>query len=369
MTIKTKTDYSIEEQREITSGTTGQAAAVSSARHTATREGRTVVFGEYDPGKVRGRAQDPEFDAVLTSMKMRHAKTGISPATIINMLPIPLVVNSPMDKLRVRIPACTGADMDFTAHTWEECAIEVRYIGEGVNQPWDFLPIQLAEAFEMEYYACGGVTAIQGYPTEENLAKPENVERIQASLERMYVWMMSKIIEANGFWNSVNHGMAGAIVEVHRVCATRMFEIGKIPELPPWIQAVREASAIEAKCPNCAVIPEVGAVKCVACNTILDPVTAFLKNLITEEHESLEWLTRAEVKELGISAYVAETIDEKPARLKAGKRKPLSIANANAIREEDAAAAAAADAAEKRADAKAAKATAEAAKAAKNEGK
>lgn len=333
MPVQTKTDYTLDEQREITSSTTGQAQAVASVRHTATREGRTVIFGEYDPGKVRGRAQDPQFEATLVSMKMRHEKTGISAATIINMLPISLVVNSPMDKLKVRVPPALGANLDFTCHTWEECAIEVKYLGDGVNTPWEFHPIQLAEAFESEYYAFGGVVAITGFPTESNLAA--NREKIDACLERMYVWMMEKIIEANGFWNTANHGAAAAIVDVHRVCAMRMFELGRIPELPPWIQAQRSASAVEAKCPFCAFIPEPGAVICLKCSEVLDPAAAFARGKITEEHASLERLTRAEVEELGISAYVAETSDEKGERLKAGKRKPLSIAHLNALAEDE----------------------------------
>lgn len=331
----TKKDYSVEEQREISSGTQKDAKGILDARHIHTVQGRTVVFGEYDPGKARGRAQDPEFETVLTSMKARHAKTGIQPATVINMLPLPLVVNSPMHALRsVRIAACMGANMDFVAHTWEECAIEVRYIGEGVNQPWEFLPIQLADAFEAEYYAFGGVVAIVGLPTEENLSKPENAEKLLSCLERMYVWMMGKIVEANGFWNSPQHSAAAAIVDVHRVCATRMFEIGKIPELPSWIQPVRDQSAIEAKCPTCGVIPETGAVKCVTCNEILNPVAAFQNGTITEEHEALERLTREEVEELGISAFVAETVDEKPKRLADGRRKPKSLAQRRAEQEE-----------------------------------
>jgi hypothetical protein len=361
--MATKVEYSIEEQREMSGSKTELAQAVSGVRHTVTHQGKTIVFGEYDPGKAKGRKQDPEFEAVLTSMKMRHQKTGISPATVINMLPLPLVVNSPMHTIGgVRIPACKGANLDFTAHVWYDCAIEVRYIGEGVNQPWDFLPIQLAEAFESEYYAMGGVVAIVGLPDEENLAKPENAQKIADALERMYVWMMSKIVEANALWNSPNHGLSAAIVEVHRVCATRMFEIGKIPELPAWIQPVRDQSAIEAKCPTCGTIPETNAVKCVVCNEILDPATAFLNGTIGEEHGALERLTRAEVTELGISAYVAETVDEKPARLAEGRRKPKSIAQLRAEKEDADRAEAEQDARDRKAAAQRAIAKAEAEK-------
>jgi|GEM_PF-4077790 len=329
-------EYSIEDQRELSSERTAQSRGIS-GRHTVTYQGQTVVFGDYDPGKAAGRARDPEFETVLQSMKARHAKTGIQPACVINMLPLALVVNSPMHSIGgVRVPPCLGSHLDFTAHVWRECAIEVRYIGEGVNQPWDFLPIQLAEAFESEYYSTGGVIALVGEPTEENLSKPENAQKIADCLERMYVWMMGKIVEANGFWNSPNHGAAAAIVEVHRVCATRMFEIGKIPALPDWIQAVREASQIEAKCPTCGVIPEAGAVKCVTCNEILDVVAAWDNGngIITEEHAAFERLTRAEVMELGISAYVAETSDERPARLAEGRKKPKSIAQLRAEADE-----------------------------------
>jgi hypothetical protein len=326
-------EFSIEDQRESSSSQTAMASGIS-GRHTVTHQGQTVIFGEYDPGKAKGRARDLQFESVLESMLMRHARTGIQHATVINFLPLPLVVNSPMDELRVRIDACVGRDLDYTAHTWDHCAIQVKYLGDGVNTPWEHLPIDLAQAFENEYYAMGGVIAITGDATPENLEKPENAEKINACLERMYVWMMSKIIEANGFWNSPNHMAAAAIVEVHRVCATRMFDIGKIPQLPEWIQPVTEQSAIEARCPFCGIIPAVGAVICVTCNEVLDPVAAFLNGKITEEHASLERLTRAEVGDLGISAFVAETSDEKPARLAEGRRKPKSIAQRRAEQEE-----------------------------------
>lgn len=323
----------VQTQREMSSSKTPQAAGIS-ARHTVTHQGQTVVFGDYDPGKAKGRARDLEFEKVLESMLLRHSKTGIQAATVINMLPLPLVVNSPMDELRVRIPACTGRDKDFVAHTWTHCAIQVKYLGDGINTPWEHLPIDLATAFENEYWDMGGVAVIAGEATAENMAKPENLARIDESLERMYRWMMSKIIEGNGFWNSVNHGAAAAIVEVHRLCATRMFEIGKIPALPPWIQEVREQAEIDAKCPTCGVIPETGAVKCVTCNEILNPVAAFLNGTITEEHAALERLTREQVEEIGISAFVAETSDEKPARLASGRRKPKSLAQVRAEQDE-----------------------------------
>lgn len=345
-------DYSVEEQRRMSVEQIPALNGTITTRYIHTVQGSTVAIGEIAP--QRGRAQNPEFDKRLVSMLARHAKTGVMPATIINMLPLPLVVNSPMATLRVRIPACIGSNLDYTAYTWTEPTIESVYAGDGIYQPFDFLPVDLAEAFQNEYYNMGGVVLILGMPTKKNLELPENVEKINAALERMYVWMMGRIVEANGFWNSPNHGAAAAIVDVHRVCATRMYEIGKIKVLPEWIVEVREDALIDNKCPTCATIPESGATKCVACNTILNPAQAFMDGIITEEDASLERLTRAEVTELGISAFVAETVDEKPARLAEGRRKPKSIAQIRAEQEQADIDARAEEAREKRADAKAA---------------
>lgn len=358
-------DYSVEEQRRMSVEQIPALNGTITTRHIHTIQGSTVSIGEIS--HQRGRAQNPEFDKRLVSMLARHAKTGVMPATIINMLPLPLVVNSPMATLRVRIPACIGSNLDYTAYTWTEPTIESVYAGDGIYQPFDFLPVDLAEAFQNEYYNMGGVVLILGMPTKANLELPENVVKINAALDRMYVWMMGRIVEANGFWNSPNHGAAAAIVDVHRVCATRMYEIGKIPALPPWIQEIREQAAIDAKCPTCGTIPESGAVKCISCNEILDPGTAFLNGTITEEHAALERLTRDEVMDLGISAFVAETVDEKPARLAEGRRKPKSIAQVRAEKEQADIDARAEEAREKRADAKAAQVAAEVARAAKND--
>jgi hypothetical protein len=360
-------DYSVEEQRRMSVEQIPALSGTITTRFIHNVQGKTVAIGEIAP--QRGRAQNPEFEKRLVSMRARHAKTGITPATIINMLPLPLVVNSPMADLRVRIPACIGSHLDFTAYTWVEPTIEAVYAGDGIYQPFDFLPVDLAEAFQNEYYNFGGVVLILGMPTKENLGLPENVEKINLALERMYTWMMGRIVEANGFWNSPNHGAAAAIVDVHRVCATRMYEIGKIPSLPPWIQEIREQAAIDAKCPTCGMIPEAGAVKCISCNEILDPATAFLNGTITEEDASLERLTRDEVVDLGISAFVAETVDEKPSRLAEGRRKPKSIAQVRAENEQTELEEKAEAAREKRADAKAAQVAADAARNSKNEKK
>jgi hypothetical protein len=62
------------------------------------------------------------------------------------------------------------------------------------------------------------------------------------------------------------------------------------------------------------------------CGYIIDPRRAYEIQAIGEDDLSLERLTRADVTEMGITDYVAETIDEKRSRLEIGAPKPLSIA-------------------------------------------
>lgn len=305
-----------------------------------TTEGGQVI--EAPVGRINetfkstpGLARNPAYESSLMSIRMRHAATGIQPATILNFLPIPLVVNSVAQGVKdVRIPPAPtkaeGTD-DFSFHVWHEPSIEVAYRGEGINQPVDFLPIQVAKAFVDEYANFGGVVMFRGLPTAETLAQPEIVEMIDVARTRMHTWMLSKIEEANGEWNSPNRQGSKNIVGLHRQCALQMKDLGLIDELPEWVTEARSLKDVAKKCPICQTLPNPGALECQSCRYAFDPAGLYLKGTITEEDASLERLTRKEVEDLGISAYVAETIDEKPARLKRGDPKPVSIAAMRAM--------------------------------------
>jgi hypothetical protein len=316
-------EASIDEQREMTSADLPLAAAVTSTTHVARVNGRTAAVGELEAGRARGRSQDPRYDSLVESMRNRHDATGIRPATVLNFLPLPLTVNSPMHSLRVQIPPCYGTK-EFTAHTWEEADIQVLYAGEGINQPWDYMPIQLARAFEAEYRLQGGVIAFTG--SLDDVDRPDVVKQIDAAKVASYAWMHGKIEEGNAEWNSPNRQNARNITSLHRDCAQKLFDLKLLTYLPEWIQTVRRPEDIPKGCQGCGATPEHNAVKCVKCNYIIDPAKAFSIGMINEESESLERLPRSVVEELGVSAYVAETSDERPERLQAGLPKPLSIA-------------------------------------------
>lgn len=323
----------VETIREVASSGTAVATGLKSDTHVLqTPGGVEIRVGEINMDAIRqtpGRNFDPQYANAFMAMKQRHEATGIQAATILNFLPIPLVVNSPMEELKVRIPPAPlpeeGKDA-FSFHVWSEPAIVVKDMGENLRTPIDYMPVQLAKAFLDEYREFGGVVMFRGIPDAETLSRPDVREAIEAAKEAMVQWMLKKVEEANGQWNTPNNSGVRNIVTLHRWCAQRLYDLGIIDELPEWITPSKKLKDVAAKCPVCQTIPKPGAVECLACHYILDPVTAFLKNIINEEDASLERLTRKQVEDLGISAYVAETADEKPERLKRGDPKPLSLA-------------------------------------------
>jgi hypothetical protein len=291
-----------------------------------------------DGGIVRGRAYDHAYMALKNAVLKRISATGLRPYTLVSFLPIPLIVCSPMESLRVRIaPAphpedvAAGRAYPFSWHTWDQPAIEVMERGENTKQPWEYHPIQLAQEFLEQYKEYGGIYLFEGYMTKEVMESDKFQEGTEACKEGMFVWMRSKIEEANAEWNSPNHMGAKNIVEYHRLCAMWLKQYGIIDNLPEWITEARRLQDVQAKCPRCKNTPQAGALTCTVCNEILDPAQAFTEGFITEEHAALERLTRKQVEELGCSAFVAETADERPERVKQGLPRPLSIAQKRAL--------------------------------------
>jgi hypothetical protein len=311
---------SIEEQREM-----------ASERASRTR---TEATPGIEPGKAAGRMQDKKYEMAREAMRNRHADTEIRPVSIINLLPIPLVVNSTMQDLKVRIEPCKRGE-PFAWHTWFEPAIEANYTGEGGNMPYDFMPLTLARAFEKEYRDYGGVFILHGEPDEETLARPKVKAQFEEARAKMQKWMVSMMEKANGMWNTLNHVGQLGIGDIHRECAHYLFEVGVILALPPWVTTIRTPDQVAKACLRCGTVPALGASICIACQNVIDPAAAFTGGFITEEDASLERLTRAEVIDLGISAFVAETVDEKPDRLSGGLPKPKSLAQKNAEKAEE----------------------------------
>lgn len=283
----------------------------------------TVQVNNYDPGSAPGRAQDKQFKARLESMKQRHRATGTIPATIVNFLPYKLMVSSPDTCFTRGVPPATG-DKPYATRTWTEPFIIAYNRGEQGREPFDIHPLQIAEAFVHENPR-GGVVVLPC--TEKEVGDPKYKDLLDREAQRA-VALMEEFVSKGEF----SYNETGYVDNVQKACAQRLFDLKIMAQLPNWKPVSRKLHEVPVTCGSCGKTADSKfTVRCANCNYVIDPAKAYLDGIIGEDHESLERLTRAEVAKLGISDYVAETVDEKKERIKQGLQKPMSVAAHRAL--------------------------------------
>jgi hypothetical protein len=187
--------------------------------------------------------------------------------------------------------------------------------------------MMMAEEFMREYATIGGIMLYEGTIEEfEEDERPAKTAVFAEEQERGIKWMLEKVKQANDFWNTPQHAQSRNITEQHRICATRCMQFNRLgTKKPEWMDTERAAGDLVPPCKSCGAEPAAGAARCRQCGFIIDPIKAFQNQEIDEKHLSLQRLTRAQVVELKISAFVAETADERDARLERGDDMPLSL--------------------------------------------
>lgn len=303
--------------------------------------GRTVEIAKIDHAAL-GRPVDKQYERNLASVQGRLNAIGVMTATVINFLPIPLVSDSCIDLLKPTkariLPPKDGED--FSSYVFGEAFIEPSRMG--VDSPLiavDWHPIQLAQEFSR--INPKGVMTFIGIPSD--VTREDWRRRISPEQQhngRTYgqvfddtraaaiLYMQEKLRSGNE-----DDRLKRNPSEPAKASARRLKQLGLIKNFPNWVEKQYDVTAVIPTCPQCQRPCEVGAVSCTnpGCGGlrgayILNPRKAYEINAIDESDLSLERLTRAEVEEMGISDYVAETSDEKPLRLKRGEAKPISVA-------------------------------------------
>jgi hypothetical protein len=320
----------VREQQEITSSSLPIADAVDQGYREIYRDpqtGLTALVGKLDQRRAiqQGRPVDYRFTQRMSMLRRRLRSTKNVPVTIINTLPIRLAVNSPLPALQQGVNACE-MDKDFSFFTWMDSTIEVS-LQEGQKIPLDYNPLMLAEEFMREYAQIGGVMIYEGTVEDFIEDERETTKKLfDDCMEAGLKWQLGKVKQANDYWNTPNHQLSINITELHRACATRCLVRGRIGNVKPaWMDMERAAADLIAPCKSCGAEPNKETARCRQCGYVIDPIKAFLAQDIDEKHIALERLTRAQVMDLHISDFVAETIDEREARLARGEAKPLSI--------------------------------------------
>jgi hypothetical protein len=319
-------------ERAVASARTSAAVADVADVQRVNYGGRTVEIARVNHAAL-GRPTDPQYEANLASTMTRVNQIGVNTATVVNFLPIQLKSDSVLDPLRGVIIRPPKDDEDFSVHIFKDVHYEP--VRMGMDSPLiaiDTHPIVLASEFAK--INPQGVFSFIGIPSDlQSKAWRDRVSPEMQHSGRTYgqvfddtyaaavMWMQDKLRAGNE-----SDRMKRNPSEPEKASARRLHVRGHIKEMPNWVERQRDVHQKIPMCPNCQRPCEPGSAQCTNpnCNYIIDPAKSYEIGAIGEDHPSLERLTRAQVKALGITDYVAETIDEKPRRLESGIPKPLS---------------------------------------------
>lgn len=297
---------------------------------------RTVEIPTIDH-KALGRPVDVQYDRNLASVRSRLKAIGVAPATVANFLPMTLTSTSYIDTLRkAKVLAPRDSEPYSTFLISREEIVPTRMGADSPLLAFDIHPIQLADEFVQVYGGLGGVMVFPGVPSD--MDKPGWGDTISAFhggrtygdvLEECRVraigWMRQQLANGN---NKRSMGLQINILGYEKEAARRLMVLGDITELPNWTEEQRDLNVKRHSCPKCQKPVDPGIAQCLQpnCGFIVNPRLAYEIGAIAEDHIALERLTREEIVQMGISDYVAETIDEKPARTALGVPKPKSLA-------------------------------------------
>jgi hypothetical protein len=296
-----------------------------------TAEQQTAMIATWegmpDPLGRKPKGSTPQEVAYLQRLLSSQARIDMMPkmpVTVVNLNPYNLVVNHPLFS-GLTVKACVDGKR-YSALVIRDVKYQVDQGLDRNHVPVEFWPIQLAHEFSTQYEEKGGVFHIHG-DLEKNpeLAHTSKFKASMQAAESALIVFCRKLKQtADNEWNTPNRSGARNIHPSHRQAAKMLFERKLLSKLPDWMEGNVDLADVTDDCFVCKANTKKGQLVC-ACSNVLDPFNAFKAGAIDELHYSLERLTRAQVQELGISAYVAETSDEKPARLKSGKPKPASM--------------------------------------------
>jgi hypothetical protein len=330
----TPAEVTAERAQVVASTPQGQGLAGVSAH--VTYGGRDIEIGAINH-KALGRPTDPQFERNRASVQSRLNQVGVAWATVVSYLPIVLHTDSlliPSRKSNGKI----GPPKDhkeYATYTFKDAFIEPGR--RGADSPLlatDWHPIQMANEFPKLYPQ--GVFAFRGDASD--LTNPEWLKRVsneEGHFGRTYGEVLEDTRKASVLWmqEHLRYGnerdrQKQEPTLPQKAAARRLLHLGFIKQMPTWVEQQRDTGVKITSCPKCQKPSEPGAPSCTnaGCDYIIDPRKAYEISAIGEEHLCLERLTRAEVKEMGISDYVAETSDEKVDRLAAGIPKPFSVA-------------------------------------------
>jgi hypothetical protein len=331
---KDATPPEVEAERRIANSTADLARGIKNDQVERVVYGERTVEVPTIDHRALGRPTDPQYERNKASVVTRLKAIGVSTATVFNFLPWILRSDSLLGPSKVARIMPPKDSEDYGVYVFDAPYIEPGR--RGADSPLlatEWHPIQMAQEFSKINV---GVFSFMGIPqdaknpdwlnrksTEEQHGGLTYGAAMELASQAAIRWMQEQLRHGNE-----RHQLNLPTTLPQKASARRLYHLGAIEALPLWVEIQRDVMIKITKCPNCQKPCEPGAASCTTpnCAYIINPRKAFEIGAIAEDHLSLERLTRAEVTEMGISDYVAETIDEKKFRVEIKGMKPISIA-------------------------------------------
>jgi hypothetical protein len=365
---KQDTPATVTQERDLANRQGGPAVGADVSVSVVTPQGirETVTLPALDH-KAMGRKTDPAFERSERSVKGRIRQLGTVPAVVVSFLPVELRSDSYLYPLKVAVIKPPKGKEPYATYVFAEYFID--YTKQHVDSPttaFEWAPIQMAMdfsgtnpqgvfVFSAPNVGPGETRAQLHARIAEMLEDPEWKARVsyephhggmtygaalEAKRQSAIAWMFEQV--SRGTTMDLGKRAYERPGLPQKASAHRLFALGLIQVLPAWVEQKHDLDVKPATCPQCARRCEPGAVSCTnpGCGGlkgpyVLDPRKAYEIGAITEEDESLERLSRGTLKEMGISDYVAESQEEKLARLKSGGIRPKSLSALRQLEYED----------------------------------
>ena len=305
-----------------------------------------------------GRKVDKDHQRSLASVMQRVKALGTVPGVVVSFLPIELRSDSYLYPLKVAVIKPPQGNDPYAIYIFREYFFD--YTKQHVDSPttaFEWPPITMALDFEgtnpQGVFTFSFGPQYKGRTPQEVIEDPAWLamespepqhngrtygEALEAKRQSALAWMYEKLRIGNE-----TDQIKQRVDLPSKAAARRLHALGMIQVLPAWVEKQRDLGSKPVMCPNCSQRCQPGAISCSfpGCRVagggpyIFDPRKALENGIITEEDESLERLSRAELKEMGISDYVAESREEKDTRRQQGGIKPRSLSAMRLLEAED----------------------------------
>lgn len=362
------TPQTVVQERELANRTAGPRIGANVSVTVVTPQGLTeTVNMPVIDHKAMGRKTDPAFERSERSVLGRIRQLGTVPAVVVSFLPIELRSDSYLYPLKVAVIKPPKEKEPYAIYVLPKYFID--YTKQHVDSPttaFEWAPIQMAMDFmgtnPQGVFVFSAPNAGPGESIPQLHARVAELiedpewrarvsmepqhggmtygEALEAKRQSGIAWMFEQLSRGNTMDMSKKAWERPGVPQ--KAAAHRLFKLGKIQVLPAWVEQQQDLNSRPEECPQCARRCQPGAVSCTNAGCgglkgpyVLDPRKAYEIGAISEHDESLERLSRGTLKEMGISDYVAESIEEKKVRLSQGGIKPKSMAALRMLEYED----------------------------------